>query len=152
MLGVLSPSTRKPVTDLISRLADYIRLKFPKWKEGLDSDLCPWLLWHWIQGLVACMQDPDTGEVRALVVVRLFDEPRGYETAYLHNPFGKICYVDLAISEEPAALAAAFDTIRLRHGAPIYIMYHRPNRSWGARIALWHLMEKRYHGLVPQTS
>ena len=144
MLGVFGESTRGRVEAAINQIVDYIRAKYPEWHGCPQADLRRWLLWHWCQGLVAPILEANSDKLEALVVVRLFDEPEGYESAYLHNPQGRICYVELAIADNKAALRAAVETLRLRHGAPVYLMRDRPLKGLGARIFLW----KRYGRLL----
>jgi hypothetical protein len=137
MLSLLGEECRQRVTEITSQIAEYIRRKYPKWDDCPDQDLRDWLVWHWCQGLVAPMLDPESGKLAALVVVRYFDEPDGYETAYLHRAHGRVCYVELALSEDPAALQAAIASLHARHGVPVYMMHERPNRGLAPKIFLW---------------
>lgn len=144
MLGLQCEGTRQRVREVTGRIVEYIRRKYSYWQDCSDEDLRGWLTWHWCQGLVIVMEDPMDGRICALVIARLFDEPKGFETAYLHNPNGRICYVELAISDEPMALKAAIDLFQLRHGVPVYIMHERASRGLGVRLRLW----KRYGALL----
>lgn len=144
MLGVFGESARQRVEKAIGQIVDYIRAKYPKWEACPAADLRGWLLWHWCQGLVAPILAPDSDKLVALVVVRLFDEPAGYETAYLHNPRGRICYVELAIADTKDALKVAVECLRERFGAPVYLMRDRPLKGLSAKIFLW----RRYGRLL----
>jgi hypothetical protein len=146
MLGVLSQSSRQQVTDAISAATGYIREKFPFWRECPEADLRAWLCWHWCYGLVAPITNADTGKMVALVVVRLFDEPGGFETAYLHHPAGRICYVELAICETKEALFVAVNSLAERHGVPVQLVFERGVRGLAPKIYLWKKFCQKFGG------
>lgn len=145
MLRFFSAGTAQRVREVTSRIIEYIRQNYPAWADCPDQDLRAWLTWHWCQGLIAAMCDPQDGKLCALVVARLLDEPDGYEKAYLHNPSGRICHVELAISEEPEALQAAIALLLSRFSKiPLYVMHERGAKGIGVRLRPW----KRYSSLL----
>jgi len=146
MLSLLSERTRQQVRDSLGQALGYIREKFPHWNDCPDSDLRAWLCWHWCQGLVSPITDAQTGRLVALVVVRLFDEPGAYETAYLHHAGGRICYVELAIADSKEALFVACQALAQRHGAPIQLVFERGVRKLAPKIYLWKTFCKKFGG------
>ena len=144
MLRVFGASRRQQVKDAICVVLAFIRQMFPDWREAPEEDLRAWLLWHWCQGLVAAVTDAQTGEMVAVVVVRLFDEPAGFETAYLHNPNGRICYVELAIAEDKEALLAGIEFLAQRHQSPVQLVFERGVRKLAPKVYLW----KRFSQLL----
>ena len=137
MLGLLGESRRQHIKDAIGEVLAYIRQKFPHWNECPEADLRAWLCWHWCHGLVAPITDARTERMVALVVVRLFDEPKGFETAYLHNPAGRICYVELALSDTKEALFVAVQSLAIRHGVPVHLVFERGVRKLAPKVYLW---------------
>lgn len=144
MLSLLSPSASQHIKAATGKIVEYIREHYSYWSDCSDEDLRGWLTWHFCKGLVVAITDPEDGRIAALVIARMFDDPQGFDTDFLHRRNGQICYVELAIADEPTALKAAIDLFLLRHGVPVYIMHERASRGIGVRLRLW----KRYGSLL----
>ena len=147
MLGLLSEGGRERIKADVAVATDYIRARYLPWKDCRLADLEAWLTWHWIQGLVGAVSDVRSGDLAAVVVVRFLDELDEFETVYRHSPEGKICWVELAVSESQAAFRAAVSVLRLLHEAPECLAFKRDGRRGKPRLYLWKNISSKWESI-----
>lgn len=107
------------------------------------ADLCDHLAWYWNRGTM-CYVMGHRDVPRAICLIKLFRHIDQFMDAYVHEPCGEICMIELMVAEDPLAMGAIFEEFVKRWHSVKTVMFDREERTeYGCpRMYSWRQFEK----------